>query len=77
MLRVFGQFFAVRMRQPASSYTVECSNIDGVGGGGGVSDIPSFVFCTVSRESYATLSQSLLARIIDKNGGLAKTLGKE
>ena len=31
--------------------------------GGGASDIPSFVFCTVSRELFATLSQSLLARI--------------
>ena len=34
MLRVCGQFFALRMTQPASSYTVERSNIDGGGGEG-------------------------------------------
>ena len=34
------------------------------GRGVGSSDILSFVFCTVSRESSATLSQSLLARIV-------------
>ena len=52
------------MTQPASSYTVEGNNIDGVSRGGRASDIPSFVFCTVGRESFATLSQSILARIV-------------
>ena len=39
---------------------------------GGACDIPSFVFCTVSRESFATLSQSLLARIVDESAGSAR-----
>ena len=46
---------------------VEWSNIDGGGRGRGASDIPSFVFSTVSRESFATLSQLLLARIVAEN----------
>ena len=65
LLQVFGQFFVLRMTQPTSSYTMEWSNIDGGRREEGASDILSFVFYMVSRESFATLSQSLLARIVD------------
>ena len=60
----FGQSFALRMTKPASYDMVEWSNIDGGGRGGGTSDIPSIVFCTVSKELFATLSQVILARIV-------------
>ena len=45
------------MTEPVSYDMVEWSNIDGGGRGGGTSDIPSIVFCTVSKELFATLSQ--------------------
>ena len=64
MLRVFGQISTLHMIQPASSYMVEWSNIDGWGRREGASDIPSVIFCMVSRTSFAGLPQLLLARIV-------------
>lgn len=73
MLRVVGQVLALRMTQPVSSDTVEGSNIHGGGRRGGARDIPSFVFGTASRESFATLFQLLLARIIGGNSSRANS----
>lgn len=65
MLQVFVNF-SVRAgeTQPASTDRGESSNIDVEARGEKTSDIYSFVFDTVSRESFAAFSQECSSRMV-------------
>ena len=63
MSRDFGQFFALRMTQPASSDMVVWSNIDEGGGEEEeerASDIPSFVFDTLGIIKFQLRKRNIL-----------------